>query len=404
MYRALLFLSLVYSILSGCVPAGSISNQNFSPDYHEDGKYFHTDFTVFHFSPDSSRLFIRVNTSEFLFAKQEEDTFRAAFEVRLRILESYESPVVKVNFSQAFNINKTLEGAGKRIYSVNFPQPPAGQYIMECTITDLHKRVSDQNYVNLDNSSPQSRQNFFFHRENGIPYFTNYLSSTDTFNVDYRNEKPQVVIVKYYNREFELAAPPYSFHVPSQFNYNPDSVFTITTGLNNRSNREGATIFRFPDGFPAITTPGALIAPLRYISSRKEFEEIKSATNKKQASDRFWLDIGSNQERSRQLIKKYYSRVEKANHIFTSYTEGWRTDRGMIYIIFGSPHAVYKSSNSESWTYGEANSSLSVTFNFTRENNPFTDNDFILERAPLYETTWYHGVETWRQGRVYNDF
>ena len=33
------------------------------------------------------------------------------------------------------------------------------------------------------------------------------------------------------------------------------------------------------------------------------------------------------------LIKTYYSKVEKANEMFTSHLEGWKTDRGMISII-----------------------------------------------------------------------
>ena len=203
------------------------------------------------------------------------------------------------------------------------------------------------------------------------------------------------------------------------FNYKADSVFTIESGNTAKyvfheegiyhlqldsSNHEGSTIYRFSSGFPAITTPEALLNPLRYITTRKEFEEYHSSPNKKQAIDKFWLDVGGNQDRSRQLVKKYYSRVEEANRLFTSYTEGWRTDRGMIYLIFGRPHAVYKSSNTESWTYGEANSSLSITFDFTKVNNPFTCNDYTLSRTPIYETNWYRAVDTWKQGRVFNDF
>jgi hypothetical protein len=64
---------------------------------------------------------------------------------------------------------------------------------------------------------------------------------------------------------------------------------------------------------------------------------------------------------------------------------------------------VYKSSVSESWTYGSPSNALSLNFLFTKVNNPFSDNDFTLNRSPIYEGFWYRAVDVWRQGRVYND-
>ena len=50
-------------------------------------------------------------------------------------------------------------------------------------------------------------------------------------------------------------------------------------------------------------------------------------------------EIGSNHdkslERAKELIKNYYGRLQHANLFFTSYLEGWKTDRGMIFMIFG---------------------------------------------------------------------
>ncbi len=420
MFRVFVFFSFTTIFLIGCFPTGSISNENFSSDYREDEKNIHAEFAVFHYSTDSSRFFIQLNTNELLFVKQQEDTFRAGFQVFLRVIESYENPLVKDTARKDFRINKTLEGTGKRIYTVDFRLPEPRQYIIECNIYDSNKKVTETDYINLDNSSPQSRQNFFLHIAGSPdPVFANYLSSADSFSVDYRTETQNQIFVKYYKREFLLAASPYSFDMRDAFNYKPDSTFTIFSGNANKyvfaqegiyhlqpdsTNHEGATIYRFSKSFPAVATPEALLNPLHYITSRKEFEELRTSANKKQAIDKFWLDIGGNQERSRELIKKYYSRVEHANRLFTSYMEGWRTDRGMIYIVFGSPHAVYKSSDTESWTYGDANSALSITFNFTRVNNPFSDNDYSLSRAPIYETSWYRAIDTWRQGRVFNDF
>ena len=131
MFRFFVFLSFITILLAGCFPPGNISNENFSSDYRDDEKNIHPEFSVFHFSADSSRLFIRLNTNELLFVKQQEDTFRAAFQVYLRVIDSYQSPMERDTARKTFHINKTLEGVGKRIYTVDFHLPPAGEYLLE---------------------------------------------------------------------------------------------------------------------------------------------------------------------------------------------------------------------------------------------------------------------------------
>ncbi|MPN51542.1 hypothetical protein SDC9_199190 [bioreactor metagenome] len=86
-----------------------------------------------------------------------------------------------------------------------------------------------------------------------------------------------------------------------------------------------------------------------------------------------------------------------ANRLFTSYTEGWQTDRGMIYIVFGPPNIVYRSDDTESWIYGEENNFFSITFTFNKVKNIFCDNDYILQRAPVYKDNWFRAVDIWRQ-------
>ncbi|MEO8085789.1 MAG: GWxTD domain-containing protein, partial [Bacteroidota bacterium] len=162
-------------------------------------------------------------------------------------------------------------------------------------------------------------------------------------------------------------------------------------------------LFVFPNSFPAVTSPEQMVECVRYLTTKREFEEMKSNPNKKAAMDKFWLDLGGNAERTKLLIKKYYTRIREANQYFSSYTEGWRTDRGMVYTVFGKPNNVYKSSTAESWIYGTPNNALSINFFFTKVINPFTDNDYQLTREPLFEGAWMRAVDVWRQGRVYND-
>ena len=94
---------------------------------------------------------------------------------------------------------------------------------------------------------------------------------------------------------------------------------------------------------------------------------------------------------------------EFSNRFFSSYLEGWKTDRGLVYIIFGPPSSVYISDDSESWNYGQQNNYSSLIFTFDKVNNPFTGKDYHMRRAEYYEVPWYKAVDTWRSGRVVND-
>ena len=95
--------------------------------------------------------------------------------------------------------------------------------------------------------------------------------------------------------------------------------------------------------------------------------------------------------------------MHESNKLFTSFQEGWKTDRGMIYIVFGAPNKVTKTKNGEIWTYGVSGNSASVVFSFLKIINPFTENDYYLERSESYKEPWYQAVDMWRQGRIYLD-
>ncbi len=125
--------------------------------------------------------------------------------------------------------------------------------------------------------------------------------------------------------------------------------------------------------------------------------------NVRYAIERFWIDAAGDRERAREAIRIYYGRVETANRFFTSVVEGWRSDRGLVNIIFGTPTSIYKSDLSETWIYGEENNLMSLTFTFVKGKSAFSDNDLVLNRDPLLKGAWYRNVESWRNGRVYQN-
>jgi len=404
-------------LLAGCYGSREISSENLSSLYHQGEHLFHPEFSVYHFTPDSAHLFIKLNTEEFLKIRQADDGFLALFSIRCRLVESYESSVTLDSTGADFSAGPANEQTKMKLLIVDFKVPKQGDFLLSCSVIDRNKKVIEDFYINVAHNSRQSRQNFLAtSAATGLPLMRNYISATDSFRISFRDYEVKKIFVRMYTRHFPLAAPPYSFDIHNDFDYKPDSSFTITnddsTVLNfpsegiyhfqvDTSSYDGLSLYRFNGGFPAVTTPDQMIEATRYITSKKEFEELSTNPQKKVAVDKFWLDIGGNPDRTRTLIKKYYSRIQEANRLFSSFTEGWRTDRGMVYIVFGPPNFVYKSSTSESWIYGQPNNAMSLNFFFPRVNNPFTDNDFSLSRAPIYESSWFRAVDLWREGRAF---
>jgi GWxTD domain-containing protein len=155
-----------------------------------------------------------------------------------------------------------------------------------------------------------------------------------------------------------------------------------------------------------------MFEPLAYLASSDEIAGLKSSVKPKVALDDFWIKCGGNVDKARELIRIYYTRVYYSNYYFTSYKDGWMTERGMIYIIYGPPDKVYKTTDGESWGYKKPEikskwgGRYSLTedylyFNFKKRESRFSDNDFYLSRSETLVTFWDQAISSWRKGVVY---
>jgi len=101
---------------------------------------------------------------------------------------------------------------------------------------------------------------------------------------------------------------------------------------------------RWSDLPASITDLDKAIDQMRYIARDNELEEIREAVNDEQKREKFvayWNKRDPDPQTKRnELMEEYFWRVEYANRSFSHYLEGWRTDRGMVYIRFGAPDNV----------------------------------------------------------------
>ncbi|HEV7232518.1 MAG TPA: GWxTD domain-containing protein [Bacteroidia bacterium] len=407
-------------LLISCEGPEKATSINHAYLYNKNIGRLHPQFNIYHLSETQSQVDFLLDAGELLYMKHGSDsTQRSQVFVQILLHSKFES--TDLLDSASTKISDVSDGKNDKFIhgTIKFKATYPNTYNLEVIVADLNRKVNFRTYLFVDKSNRSNPQNFMLLSDEGREYFGNEIGKNDRVQILTNNDKITGYTVKYYNWRFHMPAPPFSMkYVAPAFNHTPDSIYHIGvpggTGVsfpkhglyliqNDTSKTEGITLLRFYDGFPDVTNTEVLVNALRYVTSKDEFTKLHESKDKKAAVDKFWLDLAGSEDRAKELISKYYNRVQDANRYFTSYTEGWRTDRGMVYLIFGPPSTVYKTGSSESWVYGMKNNPSPITFIFVHETNRFTTNDFQLRRDPAHKAAWYRAVEAWRQGRMYSE-
>ncbi|TRX53708.1 GWxTD domain-containing protein [Fulvivirga sp. M361] len=217
----------------------------------------------------------------------------------------------------------------------------------------------------------------------------------------------------YYAHDFKPALPPMvtrnpapgkELKIDSMFSIVPSNRFALRKpGLNllqkDTSDVSGLTILSVDKYFPKAAKLDQLIAPLIYITTKEEWIKLASGNVEKKDFDKFWMDMTKSQTRAKKIIKVYYDRVEEANQFFTTYKEGWKTDKGLIYIVFGLPDQITRIGDKEIWRYDDSQEGPMLEFEFLRVNSVFSAQHYVLIREKKYANAWFRGVNTLRKVR-----
>lgn len=382
--------------------------------YQDGSTDMQVDFALFHFKADSSRLYVRVGTKNLLYARLSNGDPTASVVVKIK-QDGEPGPIktFRIQDADPEKRPKTL------IASTDFRLPKGEKSQLIITVTDENRSRQVVQTLPFDKSNLTNRQNFLITTlDNEVPLFSDRVKPNADYNLHINAEIDNDLNVRYYNRGFRMPPPPFALYEPKPFNYEADSTATLPTRnrqvvqikmgpygfyhLNaDATSKEGITLFVSDPEFPEVKTVNDLMGPLRYLVGGKEYENIIEAADRKQVLENMWISWAGSKDRARKSITAYYKRVEQANKYFSSHVEGWKSDRGIIYIVYGKPNKVYQTADLETWIYGEENNPLSITFYFLKVINPFTDNDYRLNREEIYKPSWYRSVNAWRDGRIY---
>jgi GWxTD domain-containing protein len=372
---------------------------------------FELQSSIYHLSDDSSEINLRFS-SEFLASKKlEGEEGYKAIQLRLLVSDSLQRIVDTVQSSYY----------GIRLMDATWLQMRErvamgrGQYKVVVEITDHHKNNVSKEVLLADKRTHLSEQNFQLRHTNGEVIFDRQAKESDTLYVHSdRNLSLDSLEVWQFNQDTKLPPPPFSSNavempdfknaVRQRIGIQNGKAMVIQAGqyqfLRGVGASQGMIIRKKNYNYPQVDNPSQLYAPMRYITTKGEYEEMSKASYSKPLVDRFWIESGGDKDRARELVKIYFRRVEESNRYFTTYTEGWRTDRGMIYLVFGPPMELEQDGNQEKWHYGATDDDNAIVFTFNKLQSPLGMPHYQLKRDNYYKTGWEMMVNAWRNGRI----
>ncbi len=328
---------------------------------------------------------------------------------------------IRTSYIDEKNINSAVRIDSSNVVDVDFRQYV---YLFEfekdqnekLLVIDVYNATKNKHY-NLD--IPLSLEEWkptpflIFEVNKNIPYFTNYINKDypvrimNPFNGDANYEINGVVNNK------AVSTPPFDDIKRDKPSDVPlDTLYGVNNGEEFRFHNEGYFTIKSPteensslgivvtDEFhPYFENYLNLMSPLIYISTNDEFKAMQSDEEPRNGFEAFVNNvISSNEVVAKDFIKYYYRRVRKSARLFSENKEGWKTDRGMIYQIYGNPTQVFRNESTELWVY-PSSSGGRVRFIF----------DIVLEdgvvkhkliRGKKFRESWMLAVTQWRSGRI----
>ncbi|MEZ4936563.1 MAG: GWxTD domain-containing protein [Crocinitomicaceae bacterium] len=374
-------------------------------------------YKIYHTDSVSSTIYVKMNLDTYLAKIINESKY-----VKVGLTAILTNTQTKKNYKVSREFNLDLKDSQDGLFLSSFDvSMEDASYELEFMIEDLNMNKKRRIYCEFEKNKRTNMENFLFFNQDSTLIFFQENPKTDVVRIVGNYLNCDTLEVRIYDQIQSIALPPFASkrNYPDFGNYSSKVYQTcpnidfILTGLKNKTlyiasenskGEDGFLFTRFANNFPQVKTVDLLVEPLRYISSRDEYAELTDTNIHRRAQfEKFWLDKSNHdREQARYLIKEYYGRVEYANQHFTTYKEGWKTDKGMVLIVFGEPDRIENEGGKEErWIYESRSGASSMSFSFYREEGNFQKNDYALIRNPIFKGQWYDAVDSWRNGMPY---
>lgn len=336
-----------------------------------------------------------------------------SFNFSYMVLNSYDQDILDDEVS-ILTENDLVYDTERHWYFEKTVTIPADQETAVALLTVLDTRQADEYYYHIDLKSPFifEQPSFGAYYANNIPFDQNFLTKGQSLL--FKSDDSPNLHEFYYPASFDVPYPPMETKpaaVPKELEVvdRGDFLTNVPESLENEgyyfvqndtSAASGLLLKTTHEAFPKVKDWEEMIQMVTYISTRKEHESLLTAEDKKKALDEYWYNLTRNPDTAKDLIREYFRQVEFANILFTDYKEGWKTDRGMVYIVMGPPLDVNFYMDREVWTYGGTNESSKIRFTFVRVKNILNPHYYSLNRSRAYQPVWFKNISIWRSGKM----
>ncbi len=418
----LLLIGCVMLFLAACRSSGNkqIPKINKPVLYNPASSSLHPQLGVFHVSDAESQMYIMINTGELIVNEANAERVpKSDIRIHYQLFDCTEIENNKIISDSATFVNSVeIKKQQKTIvFPIMFPAERGRRYLLLVQTTDLLRRNTIRQFITVNKMNDLSAQNFKLTALNGAPRLENTINENDIFRIAYQRHGIDKIFIKYMSAPQPIATSPLAPAPVKEFQFKADSIWVQSyspstnfmfgyEGLyliqTDTTKQDGLLLMNFGTAYPKENRTVQLVQPIRYIISSTEYQKLSQETNAKKMMDNFWLAATGSTDKARMLIRVFYTRMSYANQFFTDTGEGWKTDRGMIYMVYGLPNNILKGSDFETWEYTRKQTAIPVSFTFDKKPSSYTDNYYILRRGDPQSTYWPQAVESWRKGKVFN--
>ena len=331
-------------------------------------------YTVASESSDSIRVlsYLSIPNHVLQFVKSSKG-FKASYEATISIKRKKGDLVGRKNWSNDLITKTYLESTAKEIFNIHFNEfrvPLGEDYIISAELLDRDSNSSGIISKNLKlkkHSKDLSLFSPFFLDylngdwgliDNEIPLFRNILGeqlvrttvfvsgkvSPGPYEIDVivTNPKKQQL----WEKTFQSVAQNNYFEkriiIPDEISQQGlRSKVDIILKQNGKQKKESVILSISRLGISSyVGNISQAIQNMRYILDDDEWKRLSKAKSDEQERlfIEYWLSRDPTPEtKENELMDEYFSRINYSNVNFKTYTDGWKSDMGMIYVLFGPP-------------------------------------------------------------------
>ena len=313
---------------------------------------------------------VKIPYTELQFIRSGKD-YLARYEVAVNLADKDNERIAGQIWSDSLRLSEYKESRNSTntIRSVRTFKVPASELTINVRVTDLYTKKShvlsdamDQskmysgalslgNIIIMDNgkagNSKLLMNESFYEIIDTLRFKVRLLGENHPFNINYElrvKDETKIKESQLLDHSFSIDSL-LSFVVPlTDMHYSNYSLFlTAEDSKGNKATTKASFRVRIRGVNFDVENMDEAVKQLIYLASDRQIKEMMAGTEieKTEKFKQFWEALDPTPGTlGNELMEEYYRRIAFSLEAFTVMQEGWKTDRGMIYILFGPPDEI----------------------------------------------------------------